>query len=136
MEWLNAIVAAIVGLIGALGGGSVIYWRATRKSKEADAHKSTTEARLAEADFAEKILQKYEQGILARMDSGDAVRKQEFQELERKIDHRFDIIEAEDRKQNETMRDIVEYLNGGFQEFEREKHKNDKKKPSRETARM
>lgn len=121
MEWLNAIVAAVVGLIGALGGGSVIYWRATRRTKEADAAKSTTEARLAEADFAERILQKYEQGILARMDSGDAVRSKEFQELTIKIERRFDLMEAENKSQNSLLGDIVEFLNGDFQQFEKNK---------------
>lgn len=127
MEWLNAIVAALVGLIGALGGGSVIYWRATRKSKDAEANKSTTEARLAEADFAEKILEKYEKGILARMDSGDAVRSKEFRELTAKIDSRFDDMEAENKSQNSLLADIVEFLNGDFQAFESKKHKKGKK---------
>ncbi len=142
MEWLNAIVAAIVGLVGAFGGGSIIYWRATRKAKEAEAHKSTTDARLAEADFAEKILEKYEKGILARMDSGEAVRKQEFEDMDKKIDKRFDNIESrlamvveEDRKQNDVLNsqnavlnDIVEYLNGGFQQFEETKKRKTRKR--------
>lgn len=127
MEWLNAIVAAIVGLVGAFGGGSIIYWRATRKSKDAEANKSTTEARLAEADFAEKILQKYEQGILARMDSGDAVRSKEFKDLTAKIDRRFDSMEAENKSQNSLLADIVEFLNGDFQQFESNKRKKTKK---------
>lgn len=127
MEWLNAIVAAIVGLVGAFGGGSITYWRATRKSKDAEANKSTTEARLAEADFAEKILQKYEQGILARMDSGDAVRSKEFKDLTAKIDGRFDSMEAENKSQNSLLADIVEFLNGDFQQFESNKRKKTKK---------
>ena len=134
MEWLNAIVAAVVGLIGALGGGSIIYVKATRKIKEAEARKSTTDARLAEADFAQQILEKYEKGILDRMDSGDAVRSQEFRALEEKIDKRFDIIEEEDKKQNETLRDVVEYLNGGFQQFEEQKHSKTTKKRNKATS--
>ena len=123
MEWVNIIITAIVALAGAFGGGSLIYWRATKKSKTAEADKTTTEARLAEADFAEKILQKYEQGILARMDSGDAVRKREFELLTAKIDGRFDGIEKENSRQNVLLSDIVEYLNGDFQKFENSKHK-------------
>lgn len=126
LEWLNAIVAGLIGIIGALGGGSIIYWRATRKSKEADANKSTTEARLAEADFAEKILEKYEKGILARMDAGDSVRKQEFKELTARIERRFDAMEAENKSQNSLLGDIVEYLNGDFQKFEANKRKSKK----------
>lgn len=125
MEWVNIIITAIVALAGAFGGGSLIYWRATKKSKTAEADKTTTEARLAEADLAEKILQKYEQGILARMDSGDAVRKREFELLAAKIDGRFDGIEKENSRQNILLSDIVEYLNGDFQKFENRRHKHE-----------
>ena len=125
MEWVNVIITAIVALVGAFGGGSLIYWRATRKEKSAEADKTTTDARLAEADLAEKILQKYEQGILARMDSGDAVRKKEFELLAAKIDGRFDGIEKENSRQNILLSDIVEYLNGDFQKFENSRHKNE-----------
>ena len=123
MELVNVIITAIVSLAGAFGGGSLIYWRATKKSKTAEADKTTTEARLAEADFAERILQKYEQGILARMDSGDAVRKKEFELLIEKIDRRFDAIGNENKRQNGLLKDIVEYLNGDFQQFEKNKKK-------------
>lgn len=123
MEWVNVIITAIVALAGAFGGGSLIYWRATKKSKTAEADKTTTEARLAEADLAEKILQKYEQGILARMDSGDAVRKKEFELLIGKMDRRFDAIGNENKRQNGLLADIVEYLNGDFQKFEKNKKK-------------
>ena len=125
MEWVNVIITAIVALVGAFGGGSLIYWRATRKAKSAEADKTTTDARLAEADLAEKILQKYEQGILARMDSGDAVRKREFELLTAKIDNRFDGIEKENSRQNILLSDVVEYLNGDFQKFENSRHKNE-----------
>ena len=125
MEWVNIIITAIVALAGAFGGGSLIYWRATKKSKTAEADKTTTEARLAEADLAEKILQKYEQGILARMDSGDAVRKKEFELLTAKIDKRFDSMDNENSRQNGLLSDIVEYLNGDFQKFENSRHKNE-----------
>lgn len=127
MDWLNTIVTALVALIGAFGGGSIIYWRATRKTKDAEANKSTTEARLAEADFAEKILQKYEQGILARMDAGDAVRSKEFNELTTKIEARFDAMEAKNKSQNSLLADIVEFLNGDFQQFEKNKKRKTKK---------
>lgn len=128
MEWLNVIVGAISTIIGLIGGGvGIYYWKESKELKKAEARKGSTEARLAEADLAEKILEKYEKGILARMDTGDAVRKQEFEELTTKLDHRFDIIEEEDRKQNETLRDVIEYLNGGFKQFEESKRKKNKK---------
>lgn len=122
-EWLNILLTFVLGLIGALGGGSIIYWKATRKSAEADAQKNTVEARSAEVDLTEKIMEKFQRIVLDRMDSGDAVRQQEFKELTQKIDKRFDVIEEADRKQTETLQDVVEYLNGGFQLFEQQKHK-------------
>ena len=128
MEWINLIITGVASLLGALGGGSVIYWRENRKKEAAEAHKSTTDARLAEADFAEKILEKYEKGILARMDSGDAVRQREFKELTAKIDSRFDAVEADNAKQNSLLDDIVVFLNGDFQKFEESKSKTRKKK--------
>lgn len=121
-----------IGLVG--GGAGIYYWSENKQQKKAEASKSTTEARVAEADFAEMMLQKYEKSVLERMDSGDAVRKKEFQELEGKIDRRFDEVNAENTKQNGILKDqsgilqdIVEYLNGGFKAFEEEKHGSTKK---------
>lgn len=133
MDWLDAIITAACTLIGALSGAGIIFYRENKKSKAAEASKNTTDARLAEADLAEKILEKYEKGILARMDTGDAVRKQEFKDLESRLGRRFDAIEAEDHKQNEILRDVIEYLNGGFQQFEKDKRRKTTK-PAKKTA--
>ena len=139
MNWIE-IVNLIVGIFGTvvgIVGGSVgiIYWRENKALKaaeaekgKAEAQKSNTEARLAEADLAEKILEKYEKGILARMDSGEAVRQREFSELTQRIDQRFDTMEAENTKQNSLLADIVEFLNGDFQQFEANKGKTPKSK--------
>lgn len=130
MEWVELIVKdllpTIIGIIGGTFG--VIYWRENKALKAAEADKSKTEARKAEADLAESILEKYEKAILDRMDIGETVRKQEFSDLEGKIDSRFDEVNKENSKQNGLISDIVEYLNGDFQEFERKKHKKKKKK--------
>ena len=119
-----------IGVVGVIGGiGGIIFWRAARKEKEAAAKEKEANAQTAkieamgkEADFAETMLQKFEKAILARMDSGEAVRKQEFTALEQKIDRKFEEVKAENSKQNGLLADIVEYLNGGFQEFENNKH--------------
>jgi hypothetical protein len=135
MDWIE-IVNLIVGIfgtvIGIIGGSvGIIYWRENKAIKSAEAQKSTTDARMAEADLAEKILEKYEKGILARMDSGEAVRQREFSDLTHRIDQRFDSMEAENNKQNGLLADIVEFLNGDFQQFEANKGKTPKgkKKP-------
>lgn len=36
MNWLTAIVSAICAIIGALGGGSILYFKQNKKDKEAD----------------------------------------------------------------------------------------------------
>ena len=132
MNWIE-IVNLIVGIfgtvIGIIGGSvGIIYWRENKAIKSAEAQKSTTDARMAEADLAEKILEKYEKGILARMDSGEAVRQREFSDLTHRIDQRFDSMEAENTKQNGLLADIVEFLNGDFQQFEANKGKTPKSK--------
>ena len=132
MDWIE-IVNLIVGIfgtvIGIIGGSvGIIYWRENKAIKSAEAQKSTTDARMAEADLAEKILEKYEKGILARMDSGEAVRQREFSDLTQRIDQRFDSMEAENNKQNGLLADIVEFLNGDFQQFEANKGKTPKGK--------
>ena len=132
MNWIE-IVNMIVGIfgtvIGIIGGSvGIIYWRENKAIKSAEAQKSTTDARMAEADLAEKILEKYEKGILARMDSGEAVRQKEFSDLTQRIDQRFDSMEAENKQQNGLLADIVEFLNGDFQQFEANKGKTPKGK--------
>lgn len=128
-EWINIGLQALSLIVGLVGGSvGIIFWRENKRIKASEADKGKTEAQRAEADLAESILEKYEKAILARMDSGETVRKQEFSELEGKIDRRFDEVNAENGKQNGLLADIVEYLNGGFQEFESQKHPKSKKK--------
>jgi hypothetical protein len=126
-----------IGVIGVIGGiGGVIFWRAARKEKEAaakekeaNAQAAAIEAKQKEADFAESILEKYEKSILARMDSGEMVRKKEFDQLRTDLGGQLSNIQTENRKQNEIiaeqndlLQDMKEYLNGGFAEFELRKH--------------
>ena len=140
MNWelLVEIGNFAVGIIGVIGGtAGIIFWRAARKEKEAAAKEKEANAQTAkieamgkEADFAETMLQKFEKAILARMDSGEAVRKQEFDQLRTDIGGQLTNIQVENRQQNETiaaqnelLQDIKEYLNGGFAAFEESKHK-------------
>ena len=127
-----------IGVVGVIGGiGGIIFWRAARKEKEAAAKEKEANAQTAkieamgkEADFAETMLQKFEKAILARMDSGEAVRKQEFDQLRTDIGSQLSDIQVENRAQNDTistmselLTDIKEDLNGGFAAFEESKHK-------------
>lgn len=140
MNWelLVEIGNFAVGIIGVIGGtAGIIFWRAARKAqeaaakeKEANAQSAKIEAMGKEADFAETMLQKFEKAILARMDSGEAVRKQEFDQLRTDLGGQLTNLQAENRSQNETLaaqndllQDIKEYLNGGFAAFEESKHK-------------
>ena len=140
MNWelLIEIGNFAVGIIGVIGGtAGIIFWRAARKEKEAaakekeaNAQAATIEAKSKEADLVDTILQKFEKAVIGRMDQGEAVRKQEFDQLRTDLGGQLTNIQVENRKQNETiaeqndlLQDIKEYLNGGFAAFEANKHK-------------
>lgn len=127
----------IITFLGVIGGtAGIYYWKAYKKEKEANAQSAAIEAKQKEADFAESVLEKYEKSILARMDSGEMVRKQEFDQLRTDLGGQLTNIQDENRKQNETiaaqneriadqndlLQDIKDYLNGGFAEYEKRKH--------------
>ena len=139
---IGEFALAVVGVIGGTAG--VYYWKAYKKEKEANAQSAVIEAKQKEADFAESILEKYEKSILARMDSGESVRRKEFDQLRTDLGGQLTNIQAENRKQNETiaaqndhiaeqselLQDIKDYLNGGFAAFEANKHA---QKPTKKT---
>jgi len=132
MNWelvlrIGEFAITIIGVIGGTAG--IYYWKAYKKEKEANAQSAAIEAKQKEADFAESILEKYEKSILARMDSGEMVRKKEFDQLRTDLGGQLSNIQTENRKQNEIiaeqndlLQDMKEYLNGGFAEFELRKH--------------
>lgn len=133
MEYIDYIlkigefVLAVIGVIG--GGVGIYYWRAYKKEKEANAQAATMDARQKEADLADSILEKYEKAILRRMDEGAAVTAKEFQELKTDVRDGLQDVREENRSQNEQIKtisellqDMKEYLNGGFAEFENNKH--------------
>ena len=124
---IGEFAITIIGVIGGTAG--IYYWKAYKKEKEANAQSAAIEAKQKEADFAESILEKYEKSILARMDSGEMVRKKEFDQLRTDLGGQLSNIQTENRKQNEIiaeqndlLQDMKEYLNGGFAEFELRKH--------------
>ena len=139
MNWelalqIGEFMIAVVGVIGGTAG--VYYWKAYKKEKEANAQTAKIEAMSKEADFAETVLQKFEKAVIGRMDAGEAVHKKEFDKLRIDLGGQLTNIQAENRKQNETiaaqndriseqndlLQDIKEYLNGGFAAFEANKH--------------
>ena len=149
MNWelalqIGEFMIAVVGVIGGTAG--VYYWKAYKKEKEANAQTAKIEAMSKEADFAETMLQKFEKTVIGRMDQGEAVRKKEFDQLRIDLGGQLTNIQAENRKQNETiaaqndriseqndlLQDIKEYLNGGFAAFEANKHA---QKPTNKTKR-
>ena len=121
MNWYE--LAALILGAGGIGGliatiANVI--QASRKSKS-DEKGSKIEQSQETLTLIDALYQKQIQWMSERMDSNDSVRKQEFSDLRSSIDRRFDTIENENTKQNSLLADIVEFLNGDFQEFERKK---------------
>ena len=121
MNWYE--LAALILGAGGIGGliatiANVI--QASRKSKS-DEKGSKIEQSQETLTLIDALYQKQIQWMSERMDSNDSVRKQEFSDLRSSIDKRFDTIEKDNNQQNDLLRDIVEFLNGDFQEFERKK---------------
>lgn len=121
MTWYELLIA----LIGAGGIGGLIATIAgviqNRRKSVTEQKGSAIEQGKETLSLIDELYQKQIKWMSERMDSNDSVRKQEFSELRSSIDRRFDTIENENTKQNSLLADIVEFLNGDFQEFERKK---------------
>lgn len=111
---IGALVATIAGVIQ------------NRRKSVSEQKGSAIEQTKDTVNLVDELLQKQLKWMSDRMDDGDAVRSREFQALEQKLDARFDAMEQENKSQNGLLSDIVEYLNGDFQEFERKKKKGKK----------
>jgi hypothetical protein len=133
MEYIDYIlkigefVLAVIGVIG--GGVGIYYWKAYKKEKEANAQSASLDAKRKEAELVDDVLQRYEKSVLRRMDEGAAVTAKEFQELKSDVRDGLQDVREENRSQNEQIKtisellqDMKEYLNGGFAEFENNKH--------------
>ena len=121
MTWYELLIA----LIGAGGIGGLIATIAgviqNRRKSVTEQKGSAIEQGKETLSLIDELYQKQIKWMSERMDSNDSVRKQEFSDLRSSIDRRFDTIENENTKQNSLLADIVEFLNGDFQEFERKK---------------
>lgn len=121
MTWYELLIA----LIGAGGIGGLIATIAgviqNRRKSVTEQKGSAIEQGKETLSLIDELYQKQIKWMSERMDSNDSVRKQEFSELLSSIDRRFDTIEKDNNQQNDLLRDIVEFLNGDFQEFERKK---------------
>lgn len=116
----------ILAILGSGGVGALIATIAnviqSRRKSKTEEKGSAIEQSKETITLVDELLQKQLKWMSDRMDTGDAVRQQEFKTLEQKIDRRFDTMETENTKQNSLLADIVEYLNGDFKAFEKQKH--------------
>ena len=116
----------ILAILGSGGVGALIATIAnviqSRRKSKMEEKGSAIEQSKETITLVDELLQKQLKWMSDRMDTGDAVRQQEFKTLEQKIDRRFDTMETENTKQNSLLADIVEYLNGDFKAFEKQKH--------------
>ena len=121
MTWYELLIA----LIGAGGIGGLIATIAgviqNRRKSVTEQKGSAIEQGKETLSLIDELFKKQITWMSERLDSNDSVRKQEFSDLRSSIDRRFDTIEKDNNQQNDLLRDIVEFLNGDFQEFERKK---------------
>lgn len=130
IEYILKIGEFVLAVIGVIGGGvGIYYWKAYKKEKEANAQSASLDAKRKEAELVDDVLQRYEKSVLRRMDEGAAVTAKEFQELKSDVRDGLQDVREENRSQNEQIKtisellqDMKEYLNGGFAEFENNKH--------------
>jgi hypothetical protein len=121
MEKYNLLIA----LIGSGGLGALIATIANviqnRRKSVTEQKGSAIEQTKETVSLVDELLQKQLKWMSERMDSNDNVRKQEFAELRTVFSKRFDAMENENKSHNNLLHDIVEFLNGEFQEFENKK---------------
>ena len=122
----------LIALIGAGGIGGLIATIAgvirDRRKSVSEQKGSAIEQGKETLSLIDELYQKQIKWMSERMDSNDSVRKQEFDQLRTDIGGQLTNIQVENRQQNDRiseqndlLRDIVEFLNGDFQEFERKK---------------
>lgn len=144
MTWYELAVLVLgAGGIGGLIATIANVIQARRKSVS-EQKESKIEQTKETVNLVDELLQKQLKWMSERMDQGETVRKQELEAIQQNLGQQLTNIQAENRKQNETiaaqndriaeqselLQDIKDYLNGGFAAFEANKHA---QKPTKKT---
>lgn len=128
MNWYE--LAALILGAGGIGGliATIANVIQARRKSVSEQKESKIEQTKETVNLVDDLLQKQLKWMSERMEQGETVRKNEFHELKVEIGAKLKDIQTENRKQNGLLSDIVEYLNGDFQEFEKNKHRKKSKK--------
>lgn len=116
---IGEFVLAVIGVIG--GGVGIYYWKAYKKEKEANAQSASIEAKKKEVDLVDDILHRFENFVREQMQRGEAVNKKELDRVEQNLGQQITEVQVENRKQNEALQNIVEFLDGPYAQFLAEK---------------
>lgn len=95
MEWINVIVPAICAILGALGGGTLLYFRQTKKQKDIDNE-------LKEAEAWEKLYHEKDAKCTQKDSKIDELRR----DINRLQEERINIIRDKAEEINQLQGDI------------------------------
>ena len=86
ISWIDVATGAITGLLGAIGGGGVIYWKENKKGKQIEnkAHEIDNILKLAE------VQQKTIEGLQKQLDENHTFHQKQLEELEARYEKRFE----------------------------------------------
>ena len=112
MEWTEIILAVLSGTT--VGGvyEAVKYRREMKQMRRAEAKNADTDAQDRQMDLAEKYLEK----VLALTEKGNDNQDKMLERLD-KLSEQTALLSEQNDKQDALLRDVVDYLNGDFQQY-------------------
>lgn len=108
MSTLEIILSLTTMLLTSGGLATVVTIKYQRKQAK-------TESLRGQADLAEEILEKYLKSVSAKIDETETERRKHTEQDTAFIVKRIDELHV-------TLQDVVEYLNGPFADFRKDKH--------------
>ncbi len=76
MEWINIIFTCVMSLLSALGGAGLIFWRQTKRMKEAEAERAEQKTQHAYVEEWKELYNKKEARVNTLEEKLDKMRKE------------------------------------------------------------
>lgn len=74
MDWISVLISGAVGLVGALGGGGLLFWRQNKNIKHQEAKQAEHETQHAYVEEWKELYQKKEERVNILEEKLDKVR--------------------------------------------------------------